>query len=92
LDIGVLVNNVGQFYTHPEFFHIYFKSDDQTTINDMINCNIISVTKMTAIVLPGMVKKKVGIIINNGSGAGRSPVPLNTVYSATKAYVDFFSR
>jgi len=47
---------------------------------------------MTAIVLPGMVGKKMGIIINNGSGAGRSPVPLNTVYSATKAYVDFFSR
>ncbi len=47
---------------------------------------------MTAIVLPGMVERKRGIIVNNASASGRLPTPLLTVYSATKAYVDFFSR
>lgn len=47
---------------------------------------------MTAICLPGMVKKRKGIIINNASGSGRMPTPLLTVYSASKAYMDFFSR
>ena len=61
-------------------------------LDDMINCNILSVTKMTAIVLPGMVQRNGGVIINNASASGRIPVPLLTVYSATKSYVDFFSR
>lgn len=58
----------------------------------MINCNIISCTKMTAICLPGMIQKKKGIIINNSSTSGRIPTPMLTVYSATKAYMDFFSQ
>ena len=88
--MGVLVNNVGMSYKFPEFFDAYAQSDK--TVNDIINCNIISLTKMTAIVLPCMIKKNEGVIINNASGSGRIPTPLLTVYSATKAYVDFFSR
>jgi 17beta-estradiol 17-dehydrogenase / very-long-chain 3-oxoacyl-CoA reductase len=90
LDIGVLVNNVGMSYKSPEFFDVYGQSDKD--LSNLINCNITSLTKMTAIVLPNMVKKRKGIIINNASGSGRIPTPLLTVYSATKAYVDFFSR
>jgi 17beta-estradiol 17-dehydrogenase / very-long-chain 3-oxoacyl-CoA reductase len=63
-----------------------------THIDDLVNCNCISMTKMTSIVLPGMVKKRKGIIINNCAGAGRHPLPSVTLYSATKGYVDFFSR
>jgi 17beta-estradiol 17-dehydrogenase / very-long-chain 3-oxoacyl-CoA reductase len=40
----------------------------------------------------GMVEKKRGIIVNLASAAGRKPLHLNNVYSATKAYCDFFSR
>ena len=65
---------------------------NENDINNIINCNIVSLTKMTAIVLPGMVERKKGVIINNASSAGRTPFPLLTVYSATKAYADFFSR
>ena len=61
-------------------------------INNIIHCNIISVTKMTAIVLPGMTARGGGVIVNNASSSGRFPVPLLTLYSATKAYMDFFSR
>jgi 17beta-estradiol 17-dehydrogenase / very-long-chain 3-oxoacyl-CoA reductase len=90
LDIGVLINNVGVAYEYPEYFHLL--KDVEQFANNMIHTNIISMTKLTAIVLPDMVAKKRGIIINVGSAAGRKPLPLNTVYSATKAYCDFFSR
>ncbi|CAF0739153.1 unnamed protein product [Brachionus calyciflorus] len=90
LDIGVLVNNVGVSYSHPEFFDVF--GQNEKTVSDMINCNITSVTKMTAMVLPSMLEKRKGIIVNNASASGRTPVPLISVYSASKAYVDFFSR
>lgn len=77
-------------YKYPEYLHIM--GEDAKILNDMINCNIMSLTKMTAIVLPQMVQKRKGIIVNNSSASGRMPCPLVTVYSSTKAYVDFFSR
>jgi short-subunit dehydrogenase len=73
-----------------DFFHVY--AENRVRFIDLINCNITSLTKMTAIVLPNMIKKRKGIIVNNGSGAGRIPIPLAATYSASKAYVDFFSR
>lgn len=90
LDIAILVNNVGISYKYPEYFDVY--GENEKTLADMINCNITSVTKMTAIVLPNMVKKRKGIIVNNASASGRCPTPLLTLYSASKAYVDYFSR
>jgi short-subunit dehydrogenase len=61
-------------------------------VDNMINCNIMSCTKMTAICLPRMLLKRKGVIINNASSSARIPTPLLAVYSASKAYVDFFSR
>ena len=72
--------------------HFHNQAESNASFTALINCNITSLTKMTAIVLPNMVKKRKGIIINNGSGAGRTPMPLATIYSSSKAYVDFFSR
>jgi 17beta-estradiol 17-dehydrogenase / very-long-chain 3-oxoacyl-CoA reductase len=90
LEIAILVNNVGVSYKHPEFFDVFAENDQ--AVSDMINCNITSVTKMTGLVLPGMIKRRKGIIVNNASASGRTPTPLLAVYSATKAYVDYFSR
>ncbi len=39
-----------------------------------------------------MVERGGGVIVNNASASGRVPTPLLTLYSATKAYMDFFSR
>jgi 17beta-estradiol 17-dehydrogenase / very-long-chain 3-oxoacyl-CoA reductase len=88
LDVGVLINNVGMAYPMPQYFHEL----EPSLIMDMISCNVVSCTKMTAICLPGMIRNKRGLIINNGSLSGRIPLPLEAVYSATKAYMDFFSR
>ena len=77
-------------YKYPDYLEV-ITNDDKFT-NDMINCNITSVTKMTGIVLPGMAKRRGGVIINVASASGRIPTPFLTVYSATKAYMDFFSQ
>lgn len=86
-----MVNNVGMgFSMDLDYYHKYAECD--APFSDLINCNIKSVTQMTAIVLPNMVKKRKGIVINIGSMAGRLPFPILTTYSASKRYVDFFSR
>lgn len=90
LQIGVLVNNVGISYEHPEYF---LEIDDlDNFIKNMLNINILSVCKMTQLVLPGMVERSKGVILNMSSLSGINPIPLLTLYSATKVFVDFFSR
>uniref|UniRef100_A0A8C6LYH0 3-ketoacyl-CoA reductase n=1 Tax=Nothobranchius furzeri TaxID=105023 RepID=A0A8C6LYH0_NOTFU len=90
LEIGVLVNNVGVSYPYPEYYlHI---PDLEHFITNTINVNMTSVCQMTRLVLPRMVDRSKGVILNISSASGMYPVPLLTVYSATKAFVDFFSR
>ncbi|XP_051040077.1 very-long-chain 3-oxoacyl-CoA reductase [Phodopus roborovskii] len=90
LEIGILVNNVGMSYEYPEYF--LEVPDLDNTIKKLININVLSVCKVTRLVLPGMVERSKGVIVNISSATGLLPIPLLTVYSATKAFVDFFSQ
>ncbi|NWW35647.1 HSDL1 protein, partial [Panurus biarmicus] len=87
-EIGILVNNVGIFYAHTD----YFTNLSEDTLWDLIHINIASATMMTHIVLPGMVKKKKGAIVNLSSAVCYQPTPMLTVYGASKSYLDYFSR
>lgn len=90
LEVGVLVNNVGVSYSYPEY---YLRIPGLNNfITNMINVNITSVCQMTRLVLPRMVERSKGVILNISSASGMYPLPLLTVYSASKAFVDFFSR
>ncbi|KAI3694169.1 hypothetical protein L1987_77130 [Smallanthus sonchifolius] len=90
LDVGVLINNAGISYPYARFFH---EVDDEL-LNSLIKVNVEGITKVTQAVLPGMLKRKKGAIVNIGSGAAIviPSDPLYAVYAATKAYIDQFSR
>ncbi|KAF6157555.1 hypothetical protein GIB67_004493 [Kingdonia uniflora] len=90
LDVGVLINNVGVSYPYARYFHEL----DEELLKSLIKINIEGTTKVTHAVLPGMIKRKKGAIVNIGSGAAIviPSDPLYAVYAATKAYIDQFSR
>lgn len=58
----------------------------------MINLNITTLTYLTHLFLPSMVKRKQGRVLNVASTAAFQPGPLMAVYYATKAYVLHFSE
>lgn len=63
-------------------------------LQDMVNINVTSMVEMTALVLPGMLERKRGAVINISSAAGVAPTgaPLLALYSSTKAAVNYFSE
>ncbi|KAK8388350.1 hypothetical protein O3P69_020381 [Scylla paramamosain] len=87
-EIGILVNNVGVLLSEPQEFGDVSEKD----IWSHVNVNVASVPAMTKLVLPGMLRRGRGAIVNVASSAGTVPIPMSGIYSATKAFVDFFSR
>jgi len=59
---------------------------------NMVDTNIKGLLYMTRQILPAMVARKTGHIINLGSIAGSWPYPGGNTYGATKAFVQQFSR
>lgn len=84
--IDILVNNAGAAFGMAPAWESKF-SDWQR----MVDLNISSVLRMTREVLPGMVARDHGHIINLGSIAGSYPYPGGHVYGATKAFLEQFS-
>jgi short-subunit dehydrogenase len=84
--IAVLVNNAG-FGTHG-----YFHETDLERELAIIEVNIAALTHLTKLVLPGMLARKAGRIVNISSVAAFQPGPIMAVYYASKAYVQSFSE
>jgi len=59
---------------------------------DMIEVNVSALTQLTALLLPGMLQRRRGAILNVASTAAFQPGPYQAVYCATKAYVLSFTE
>jgi 17beta-estradiol 17-dehydrogenase / very-long-chain 3-oxoacyl-CoA reductase len=90
LDIAVLVNNVGLSYPYPEYYSLI--PDGDKYVDNMIEANCTAATLLMRMVLPSMMEKRQGVIINLSSISAMHPVPLLSVYAGTKAYIDFLSQ
>jgi 3-hydroxy acid dehydrogenase/malonic semialdehyde reductase len=84
--IDVLVNNAG--------LALGVTPAHESSLEDwdtMIATNVSGLVAMTRAILPDMVKRGSGTIINLGSVAGATPYPGGNVYGATKAFVEQFT-
>jgi len=88
LEVGVLVNNVGISYPFPQWFDELTEEEVQS----IMTINIDSVVWMTRAVLPQMLARKKGAIVNMSSASARPPNPLLAVYSSTKGFVENFTK
>lgn len=79
--ITMLVNNAGVGATASLI------DSDIDELEKMIDLNVTALTRLTAAVVPGLVERGNGIVINISSVVALSPELLNGTYSGTKAYV-----
>ncbi len=85
--IDILVNNAGRTTTPTPFVETPEKNWEI-----VINLNIYGVFHCTKAVLPQMLERKSGKIINIASGAGISGMPRCVHYGATKAAIIAFTK
>jgi short-subunit dehydrogenase len=86
IKVDYLINNAG--FGDYGFFH----ESDWKKQAEMLQLNIVTLTQLTHLFLPNMIKNKSGKILNVASIAAFLPGPLMSVYYATKAYVLHFSE
>ncbi len=86
LPVDVLVNNAG-FGLQGEFATL---SMDQQI--EMIQLNAVTLTELTRLLLPAMLERRTGGVLNVASTAAFQPGPMMSVYYATKAYVLSFTE
>jgi len=88
LDVGVLVNNVGISYDFPQWLHEL--TDDE--VSKLMNVNLESVVWMTRAVLPQMLARKKGAIVNMSSASARFASPLLAAYASTKNFLESWTK
>ncbi|WP_037152693.1 SDR family NAD(P)-dependent oxidoreductase [Rhizobium freirei] len=84
--ITMLVNNAGFGGTAP------LLQSDADKMQEMININVTAVMRLTYAVVPGLVARGGGTVINIASIVAIAPEVLNGVYGGTKAFVLAFSQ
>lgn len=83
--VDVLVNNAGFGW------YGYYADMPWQTAAEMLQVNVSTVIQLTRLLLPGMLERRCGHIINIGSIAGSMPNQGIAVYSASKAFLDAFT-
>jgi short-subunit dehydrogenase len=86
IDVDFLINNAGLGDSGD------FATSDPIRNQQMTLVNIVALTTLTRHLLPRMIVRRRGGILNVSSSAGFLPIPDFAVYAATKAYVTSFSE
>jgi short-subunit dehydrogenase len=76
--VDVLVNNAGIGSWGP------FVDTPDRDLDRVVALNLVAAMRLTRLVLPGMIRRRRGHIVNVGSVAGRLGAPFEAVYSASK--------
>lgn len=85
--IDVLVNNAGLAAGRGPI-----TTDDPDDWDRMLDTNVRGLLNVSSVVLPAMVERGAGHVVNIGSNAGREVYPGGAVYCATKAAVERITR
>lgn len=86
LSPDLLVNNAG-FGLLGNFWEL--DADEQSR---MVHLNVTAVVELTRLLLPAMISRRSGSVLNVASTAAFQPGPLMAVYYATKAFIVSFSH
>ncbi len=70
----------------------YFEETPLPQMSDMLQVNVLALTQLTRLLLPGMLARQRGRVLNVASTAAFQPGPNAAVYYASKVYVRFFSE
>ena len=85
-DVDLLVNAAGLGV------HGFFADTPLEKELETIRVNVLALTDLTKLFLPGMLERRRGVIVNVASTAAFQPGPLMAVYYATKAHVLSFTE
>lgn len=84
--VDLVVNNAGLGSYGP------FQKIDQAQVDALVELNVLALTRLSHAAVRAMLPRGRGGIVNVSSVASFQPLPYNTVYAATKAYVTSFSE
>ncbi|MEZ4237464.1 MAG: SDR family NAD(P)-dependent oxidoreductase [Myxococcota bacterium] len=83
--IAVLVNNAGVEMPGP------FVDASAADVDQQVAVNLLAPVHLTHAVLPGMVARRKGVVVQVSSMSGKAPTPYNAVYAATKYGLNGFT-
>jgi short-subunit dehydrogenase len=83
--VDVLINNAG----FNQFGRLVDLPENETV--ELLNVNVVTLVQLTRLLLPGMLERRRGIVVNMASNAAFQPGPLMANYYASKAFVLNFS-
>lgn len=87
-DIGVLINCAGTLSS----VYKRFNNHDKDYLRCMVNVNILATVNFTRMIMPSMIARGRGLVMNVSSMLGSLSIPLMAVYGPTKSFVNQFSQ
>jgi uncharacterized protein len=83
--VDVLINNAGVEHT------MAVADQSREIVEAQIATNLIAPIELTRLLLPGMLARRSGVIVNVSSMSGKAATPFNAIYSATKFGLNGFT-